>query len=80
MKVLHAYSASDLRLPKLHSWVHHICLAVQQYGSIDGFTTETYETLHKCAVKNPYRCSNRKQASDQMLRTVGFEKTTVVIF
>ena len=33
--------------------------------------TKTYETLHKDAVKKPYRASNRHNATDQMIKTVG---------
>lgn len=44
---------------------------IKEYGAINGFTTETYETLHKDAVKNPYRASNKRQPTDQMIKTVG---------
>ena len=66
------YSPSELRLPKLHNWCYHIITAIKEYGAINGFTTETYETLHKDAVKKPYRASNKRNATDQMIRTVGF--------
>ena len=28
-------------------------MTIKEYGAINGFTTETYETLHKDAIKNP---------------------------
>lgn len=37
---------------------------------MNNFTTETYETLHKEWVKNPYRMSNKRDATSQMLLTV----------
>lgn len=64
------YSPSQLRLPKLHSWCHHMIQAIYDFGSTNGYTTETYETLHKQWVKNPYRISNRRNATEQMLGTV----------
>lgn len=33
-------------------------------------STETYETLHKKSVKNPYRMTNKKNYVPQMLNTV----------
>ena len=33
-------------------------------------TAETYETLHKSYVKNPYRMSNKKDYMKQILKTV----------
>jgi hypothetical protein len=41
---------------------------IKEYGAINGFTTETYETLHKDAVKKPYRASNKRQLTDQMIK------------
>jgi len=34
--------------------------AIRKYGVLNGLSTETYETLHKYYVKNPYHSSNRK--------------------
>jgi len=31
---------------------------------------ETYESLHKDAVKKPYRASNKREPTGQMIRTV----------
>jgi len=68
--ILSPFSNSDLKLPKLHSWVCHIVPTIEEHGVIGGFSTETYESLHKEWVKNPYRMSNRRGATDQMLKTV----------
>ena len=40
------------------------------YGAVNGYTTETYETLHKNFVKIPYRISNKKNVESQLLQTV----------
>jgi hypothetical protein len=64
------YSPSELRLPKLHNWRYHVIPTIKEYGAINGFTTETYESLHKDSVKKPYRASNKRQATDQMIKTV----------
>ena len=45
---------------------------IKEYRAINGFTTETYKTLHKDTVKKPYRASNKRQPTDQMIKTVGF--------
>jgi hypothetical protein len=45
-------------------------MAITEYGAINNFTTETYESLHKEFVKNPYRMSNKHNATSQMLLTV----------
>jgi len=62
-------------LPKLYKR-YHIIASIKEYGAINGFTTETYETLHKDAVKKPYRASNKRQPTDQMIKTVGFDSMT----
>ena len=63
-------SLSGLKLLKLHSWVYHIIDSIQSYGTINGYTTETYESLHKDFVKIPYRMSNKKDIESQLLKTV----------
>jgi len=72
VKLLSPYSASQLQLPKLHNWIYHIVAAIKEHGAINSFTTETYELLHKKWVKNPYRISNRHDATSQMLNTVSY--------
>ena len=34
--------------------------AICKYGALNGLSTETYKTLHKFYVKNPYRLTNKK--------------------
>ncbi|RHZ85462.1 hypothetical protein Glove_65g55 [Diversispora epigaea] len=41
-----------------------------QFGAINGYTTETYESLHKDFVKIPYRMSNKKNVEDQIMKTL----------
>ena len=64
------YSASHCKIPKLHILCYHVIPSIQLYGSINGMSTETYETLHKNNVKNPYRMTNKKNYVPQMLNTV----------
>ncbi len=78
IRLFKKYSLSQLRLPKLHNWRYHIITMIKEYGAINGFTTETYETLHKDAVKNPYRASNKRQPTDQMIKTVGGDASYLI--
>src|SRR5206468_2203928 len=55
-------SPSELKLLKLHSWVYHIIDSIRSFGAVNGYTTETYESLHKEYVKIPYRLSNKMTA------------------
>ncbi|GET01209.1 hypothetical protein GLOIN_2v1783703 [Rhizophagus clarus] len=70
VKAFKFVSPSNLKLPKLHLWVYHIIDSIRSYGAINGYTTETYESLHKYFVKIPYRISNKKDVEPQLLRTV----------
>ncbi|UZO27203.1 uncharacterized protein OCT59_019408 [Rhizophagus irregularis] len=58
---------TEMKYPKLHNWQHHIIDAIRNYGTINGFTTETYESLHKFYIKAPYRMSNRRDATSQII-------------
>ncbi|RHZ50269.1 hypothetical protein Glove_502g47 [Diversispora epigaea] len=40
-----------------------------QFGTINRYTTETYESLHKNFVKISYRMSNKKNVEDQIMKT-----------
>ena len=64
------YSLSSCKIPKLHILHYHIIPSIQLYGSMNGMSTETYETLHKNNVKNPYRMTNKRDYIPQMLNTV----------
>ena len=44
--------------------------AIRKYGALNGLSTETYETLHKYYVKNPYRSSNRQNVMRQLVNAV----------
>ena len=70
VKLFKKYSPSELRLPKLHNWCYHIIPTIKEYGAINGFTTETYESLHKDSVKKPYRASNKRDATGQIIQAV----------
>ncbi|GET52140.1 hypothetical protein GLOIN_2v1783703 [Rhizophagus irregularis DAOM 181602=DAOM 197198] len=74
VKAFKFVSPSNLKLPKLHSWVYHIIDSIRSYGAINGYTTETYESLHKYFVKIPYRISNKKDVEPQLLRTINVKQ------
>ena len=42
----------------------------KSFGAINGFTTETYESLYKEYVKIPYRLSNKKDIEVQLMKIV----------
>ena len=54
----------------MHNWYYHVIASIEEYGAINGFTMEIYESLHKDSVKKPYRASNKRNATDQMIKTV----------
>ncbi|PKB98287.1 hypothetical protein RhiirA5_403995 [Rhizophagus irregularis] len=60
VKAFKFVSPSNLKLSKLHSWVYHIIDSIRSYGTINGYITETYESLHKYFVKIPYRIHRSK--------------------
>ncbi|RHZ81645.1 hypothetical protein Glove_117g402 [Diversispora epigaea] len=61
---------SGLKFPKLHSWKYHIIDTIRKYGAINGYTTETYESLHKTYVKIPYRLSNKRDVETQIMKMI----------
>ncbi|RGB30660.1 hypothetical protein C1646_765025 [Rhizophagus diaphanus] len=50
--------------------------AIRKYGALNGLSIETYETLHKSYVKNPYRSSNRKNVMQQLVNAVKRKELT----
>jgi len=56
---------NNCKLSVLPEIFFFLVAAIRKYGALNGLSTETYETLHKYYVKNPYRSSNRK---DNILR------------
>ena len=70
VKIFSEYSPSQCKIPKLHVLRYHVIPSIQLYGSMNGMSTETYETLHKTNVKNPYRMTNKRNYVPQMLNTV----------
>ena len=53
-------------------WLYHIIPTISEFNAINRSTTETYEYLHKSAVKNSYRSSNKRQATTQIIQTVKY--------
>lgn len=70
IKIFQPLSTSKLKLPKLHSWIYHIISSIRNYGALNGYTSETYESLHKNYVKQPYRLSNKKDIEIQLIQKV----------
>ncbi|RHZ84571.1 hypothetical protein Glove_79g146 [Diversispora epigaea] len=70
IKLFRDFSRSNLKFPKLHSWIYHIVDTIREYGAINGYTTETYESLHKIYVKIPYRLSNKKDVEKQIMENI----------
>ena len=70
IELFQKFSPSQLKLPKLHSWIYHIVDSIRKYGAINGYTTETYESLHKTYVKIPYHFSNKKDVEKQIMENV----------
>ncbi|RHZ52168.1 hypothetical protein Glove_464g3 [Diversispora epigaea] len=68
IKLFRDISRSNLKFPKLHSWIYHIVDTIQEHRAINGYTTETYESLHKTYVKIPYRLSNKKDVEKQIMK------------
>ncbi|KAF0551138.1 hypothetical protein F8M41_023556 [Gigaspora margarita] len=66
IKLMSKFSASNLNIPKLHSWRFHLIPSIYQFGAINGFTSETYELLHKSNVKQAYRMTNKHNINIQM--------------
>ena len=79
VKLFKSYSRSELKLPKLHNWMYHIISSIKEFGAINGFTTETYEFLHKDYIKKPYRASNKRKASEQMINTVSSKNILFIL-
>ena len=59
-----------MKLPKLHSWKYHIVDIIKEFGTITGYTMETYESLHKTYIKMPYWFSNKKNVEEQIMQYV----------
>ncbi|RHZ85232.1 hypothetical protein Glove_69g31 [Diversispora epigaea] len=60
-------SDSKMKFPKFHSWIFYIVDTIREYRAINGYTTKTYENLHKSYVKTPYRLSNKKDVEKQTI-------------
>ncbi|RHZ74777.1 hypothetical protein Glove_219g125 [Diversispora epigaea] len=67
VKLFRDISCSNLKFRKLHLWIYHIVDTIREHGAINGYTTETYESLHKTYVKIPYRLSNKKDVEKQIM-------------
>ncbi|RHZ48106.1 hypothetical protein Glove_558g12 [Diversispora epigaea] len=70
IELFEEYSSSKLQFPKLHSWVFHICSSIREFGAINRYTTETYESLHKDYVKKPYKLTNKKKIEKQIMKII----------
>ncbi|KAF0539692.1 hypothetical protein F8M41_006951 [Gigaspora margarita] len=68
--LFNTYSNSELKFPKLYSWVYYTTDLIKIYGSLNSFSTETYESFHKDFVKKPYYLTNKQNIEDQILKMV----------
>ena len=50
--------------------MYHIVDSIRSFGAINGYTTETYESLHKEYVKAPYVLTNKKEIEVQIMKIV----------
>lgn len=50
--------------------MYHVIDSIRSFGAINGYTTETYESLHKEYVKAPYLLSNKKDIEVQIMKIV----------
>ncbi|RIA80034.1 hypothetical protein C1645_839407 [Glomus cerebriforme] len=57
--------------------VQNIVPTIHKYGVLNRLSTETYETLHKFYVKNPYRLSNRKDMMQQLINAAKCNEMTL---
>ena len=58
----------DFLLPRQHSLTHYPHL-IRLFGAPNGISSSITESQHICAVKEPWRRSNRHEALGQMLVT-----------
>ena len=65
VNLFYDYLPSELKLLKLYNWCYHIIAAIKEYSTINRFTIETYEFLHKDAIKKPYQASNKCHATSK---------------
>ncbi|RHZ79046.1 hypothetical protein Glove_152g118 [Diversispora epigaea] len=70
IELFEEYSLSKLQFFKLHSWVFHIYSSIREFGTINKYTTETYESLHKDYVKKPYKLTNKKEIEKQIMKII----------
>ncbi|RHZ69714.1 hypothetical protein Glove_280g55 [Diversispora epigaea] len=65
---LETFKESDLKnfQEAIEKWAN---LFIKLFA-INGYTTETYEALHKTYVKIPYRLSNKKDIEEQMMKII----------
>ncbi|RIB04900.1 hypothetical protein C2G38_2221163 [Gigaspora rosea] len=59
-----------MKFSKLHSWFYHTTDLIKKYGCLNGFSTETYESLYKDFVKTPYYLSNKQNIEDQIMKVL----------
>ncbi|RGB39570.1 hypothetical protein C1646_689406 [Rhizophagus diaphanus] len=65
-----SYSNNQCQYPKLHHFLYHMIPAIKDYESPNGWNAETFESLHKTYIKDPYCMSNKHNVNSQILGTV----------
>ncbi|KAF0504555.1 zn-finger domain-containing protein [Gigaspora margarita] len=69
INIFQTYFLSKLKFPKLYSWVYHTINLIREYG-LNGFSTETYESLHKDFVKALYYLIIKQNIEIQIMKMV----------
>ncbi len=64
------FSNLNLGFVKLHSWYYHTTDAIREFGTLNGMCTETYESLYKFYIKQPYCLSNKHNVTKQLIKSV----------
>ncbi|RHZ77398.1 hypothetical protein Glove_180g5 [Diversispora epigaea] len=68
IELFEEYLLSKLQFSKLHSWVFYICSSIREFGTINRYITETYESLHKNYIKKSYKLTNKKEIEKQIMK------------
>nr|CAG8633934.1 8861_t:CDS:2 [Entrophospora candida] len=58
---------TDVYVKQLHHWRYHTIPSIKLFGAINGFSAETFESLHKEYIKQPYHSTNKNFIDEQML-------------
>ncbi|RHZ76803.1 hypothetical protein Glove_192g37 [Diversispora epigaea] len=74
VEIFKLHSCFNLKFPKFYSWIYHIFESIRQFSAINGYTTETYESLHKDFLKRQdiINMINKKQKKKKSIKLLNF--------